>query len=57
MLQNEDTDWVKNVWSMKWRDPDQEVDQRGLGERLYKKIVKHVNWMGRMLQIIVDGRR
>jgi len=21
-----------------WRAPDQEVDQRGLGERLYKKI-------------------
>jgi len=43
MLQKEDTDWVKNVWSMKWRAPDQEVDQRELGERLYKKIVKHVN--------------
>ena len=22
---------------MKWKVPDQEVDQRGLGERLYKK--------------------
>jgi len=27
----------RNVWSMKWRVPDQEVDQRKLGERLWKK--------------------
>jgi len=27
---------------MRWRAPDQEVDQRGLGDRLCKKIVKHV---------------
>jgi len=26
---------------MKWRVPDQEVDQRGLAERLCKKIVRH----------------
>jgi len=25
---------------MRWRAPDQEVDQRGLGERLCKKIEK-----------------
>jgi len=29
-----DNDWVK---SMKWRVPDHEVDQRGLGERLCNK--------------------
>jgi len=27
---------------MRWRAPDQEVDQRGHGERLCKKIAKHV---------------
>jgi len=27
----------RNVWSMKWRVPDQELDQR-LGERLCKKL-------------------
>jgi len=32
----------RNVWSMKWRVPDQETDQRGLGERMCK-IFKHVN--------------
>jgi len=31
VLRKEDSDWVK------WRVPDQEVDQRGLGEKLYKK--------------------
>jgi len=34
----------------------QEIDQRGLGGRLCKKIVKHVNWTGRMPWIVVDGR-
>jgi len=33
----------RNVWSMKCRVPGQEVDQRGLGERTYKKTVKHLN--------------
>ena len=28
---------------MRWRAPDQEVDQTGHGERLCKKIAKHVN--------------
>jgi len=28
---------------MRWRAPDQEVDQRGHEERLCKKIAKHVN--------------
>jgi len=36
----------KNVWSMKWRVPNQEVDQRRLGERLCKNTVKYVNWTG-----------
>jgi len=38
------------------RAPDQEVDQRGHGQRLCKKIAKHVIWRGRMLWIIVYGR-
>ena len=29
--------------SMMWRVPGQEVDQRKLGERLWKKTVKHVD--------------
>jgi len=33
VLWKEDNDWVKDVWIMKWRVQDQEVDQRGLGER------------------------
>jgi len=32
-----------SVWSMKWRVPGQEVDQRGLRERLCEKTVKLVN--------------
>jgi len=28
--------------NMRWRAPDQEVDQRGHGVRLRKKIAKHV---------------
>jgi len=36
--------------------PDQEVDQRGLGERLCKNIAKHVNCTWRILWIVVDGR-
>jgi len=46
----------RNVWNMRWRAPDEEVDQRGRGERLCKKIAKHVIWTGRMLWIVVDGR-
>jgi len=35
----EDTDLVKkNVQSMRWRAPDEEADQRGLEERLRKKL-------------------
>ena len=32
-------------------------DQRGHGERLCKKIAKHVIWTGRILWIVVDRRR
>ena len=37
-LVKEDTDWVKNVYNMRWRAADQEIDQKGRGERLCKKI-------------------
>jgi len=40
---------------MKCRVPEQDVDQRGLGDALCKKTVKHVNWTGRMLLIVEDG--
>ena len=57
MLRKEDTDWVKKCmeYEVKGCKPWQEVNQRGLGERLCKKIVKHVNSPGRMLWIVVDG--
>jgi len=34
----------RNACSMKWRVQDKEEDQRGPGERLSKRTVKHVNW-------------
>jgi len=40
-----DVDWVKKC--MKCRAPDHEVDQTAIGQRLFKKIVKHINWTGR----------
>jgi len=33
----------RHVFSVKWRVPDQEVDQSGLGERLYKMTDGDVN--------------
>jgi len=33
------------VWSMKWRAPDQDVDQKGHGEKLCKMIVKPVKFI------------
>ena len=36
MLHIEDNDWVKKLWSMNWRVPDQELDQRKLGETMQK---------------------
>jgi len=43
VLRKEDTDWVKNCTEYEWRGPDQEVDQRGRGERLCKKIAVYLN--------------
>jgi len=45
----------RNVWSMKWRVTGQEVDQRKRGERLWKNTVEHVDWIGRMPWIVLDG--
>jgi len=43
----------RNVWNMRWRAPDQEVDQRGQGERLCKKQqLDRLIWTRRMLWII-----
>jgi len=52
VLQKENTDWVKNMVEA----PDKEVDQRGHGQRLCKKIAKHIILTGRTLWIIVAGR-
>jgi len=35
--------------------PGQAVDQRKLGERLWKKTVRHLNWSGKMPWIVIDG--
>jgi len=40
---------------MKLMVPGQEEDQRKLGERLWRKTVKHVNWIGRMPWMVIDG--
>jgi len=39
----EANDWVKKCMEYEVESPYQEVDQRGLGERLCRKTVKHVN--------------
>jgi len=59
VLRKEDTDWVKKCmeYHTRWRAPDQEVHQRGHGQRLCKKIAKHTIWTGRTLWIVVDGNR
>jgi len=38
----------RNVWSMTWMVPDQEVNERKLRQRLYKKTARHVNSTGRI---------
>ena len=43
VLRKDDDDWVKNAWSMKLRVQDQGEDQRGLGERLFERTVKHIS--------------
>jgi len=47
----------RNVLSMKWGVPDQEVDERGLREGLCKKTVKHINRTRRLLWIVIDGEK
>jgi len=42
VLRKEDNFWVKKYMEYEVEAPDQEVDQRGHGERLCKKIAKHV---------------
>ena len=41
VLRKDDDDWEKNVRSMKLRVEGQEEDQRGPGEKLYERTVKH----------------
>ena len=36
-------DWVKKCMEYEAEGPDQEEDQRGPAERLWKRTVKHVN--------------
>ena len=48
VLRKEDMIGWRNVWSMKLRVQDQEEDQRGPGESLYERTVKHVKWTKRV---------
>jgi len=41
-VRKEDTDWAKKCMEYEVEASDQEVDQRGHGERLCKKIAKHI---------------
>jgi len=41
ILRKGDNDWVKKCTKYEVRVPDQEVDQTKLGERLWKKTVRH----------------
>ena len=54
VLRKEDRDWVRKCMEYEVGG-GQEVEQRGLGQRLCKKTVRHVSWTGRMLWIAVDG--
>jgi len=42
VLRKEDDDWVKKCMEYEVEGQDQEEDQRGPGERLYERTVKHV---------------
>jgi len=42
VLQQNRLRWYGHVWSMKFRVQDQEEDQRGPGEKLFERFVKHV---------------
>jgi len=55
VLQKEDNDWVKKCMEYKVEVPGQEVDQRKLGERLWKKTAEHVDCIQRMPWFVVDG--
>ena len=35
--------------------PGEEIDQRKLGERLWKKTVRHINLTEKMPWIVIDG--
>jgi len=56
VLQKEDTDWVKKCMEHEAEGSRPRGRPKRTWERLCKKIVKHVNWTGRMLWIVVDGR-
>ena len=43
VLQKEDSYWAKKCVEYEVEVPDQEVEQRGLGQKLCKKTVKHIN--------------
>jgi len=43
VLRKEDNDWVKKYMEHEVEVPGQEVDQRKVGERLWKKTVRHIN--------------
>jgi len=43
VLRKEDNDWGKKCMEYEVEGPGQEVDHRKLGERLWKKTVRHVN--------------
>jgi len=42
VLRKEDDDWVKKCMEYEVEGQDQEEDQRGPGEMLYERTVKHV---------------
>jgi len=42
VLRKEDDDWVKKCMEYEVEGQDQEEDQRGPGERLSKRTVKHI---------------
>jgi len=50
VLRKEDSDRVK-----KCMEYEVALDQRKLGERLYKKTARHVNLTVRMSWIVIDG--
>jgi len=43
VLRKEDNDWIKKCMEYEVEGARPEVDQRKLGDRLWKKTVRHVN--------------